>query len=114
MATALTFTVRAGRMLLLLGWTSIALLVALAVVPMWFPTRGPPGELSQTEVLVGFGIYCGLCLLVGAALKRHRSWARVFGALLSVLSLPFIPLGTLFGIAALVYLVRGWHEGPEI
>jgi hypothetical protein len=101
-------------MLLLLGWISIALLVAIAALPVWFPTRGVPDELSQAEVLLGFGIYCLLCLLIGTALKRHRPWARVSGAVLSVFSLPYFPFGTACGIATLVYLVRGWHEGPEI
>ena len=101
-------------MLSLLGWISLAVLVALVAASVSFPTRGLPGGLSDFEVLVGFAIYIGLCFLVGAALKRYRHWGRVSGAILSVVSLPYFPFGTLIGIFTLVYLVRGWNESPDI
>jgi hypothetical protein len=101
-------------MLLILGWVSVALWLALAFAPLWFPTRGPPAEITHVQVMMGFGAYCMLCLVVGAAIRRYKLWAKIGGVGISLLSLPYFPFGTLFGIAALVYLVRGWSERPEI
>ena len=99
----------------MLGWISVALLVVIAFVPVVpNPARAFSVHLSQFEVLLGFGIYCLLCLVVGAAVRRCRTWARFAGAGLSIFSLPYFPIGTFLGIAAIVYLVRGWRESSEI
>jgi hypothetical protein len=110
MTASLSQTVRAGRMLQLLGWATFALgIVSAAFFGSGSPEH-PPGALSTVGLLLACGLYGGTCLLIGAGLKRHEPWARFSGGGLSLVSLPFFPLGTLFGLAALAYIVRGWHE----
>jgi len=45
-------------------------------------------------------------LLVGWGLLKFRSWARILGIILSVLSLPGIPFGTALGIYGLWVLLN--------
>ena len=109
----LTSTVRAGRLLRLLGWISLG--VGLFVV-VAFPSTGTARSAigaSNGQLLLGFGAYGATCLVVGAALKREAAWARFAGAGVSFASLPYFPFGTLLGAAALFYLLRGWRDAPE-
>jgi hypothetical protein len=97
-------------MLQLLGWTCFGLGIVSAVFfGSGLPDR-PASALSTLGLLTACGLYGGTCLLVGAALKKHEPWARYSGGCLSLVSLPFFPFGTLLGLAALAYIVRGWHE----
>ena len=114
MAATLSLTVRAGRLLRLLGWITLVLGLVLAFL---FPSRQPTRLLTalpSAEVLVIFGAYGVACVIVGGALIKHTPWAKVAGTGLSIVSLPYFPFGTVLGLAALVYLVRGWREIPEI
>jgi hypothetical protein len=116
MPASLTSTVRAGRLLQLLGWISLALLL---LVLGFFPpapdlTWRASVRFTPFELLIGFLNYAVLCLVTGAAIRRYKPWAKVLGVGLSVISLPYFPFGTLLGVGTLAYLYRGWHELPEI
>jgi hypothetical protein len=54
------------------------------------------------SALVGFLVVWSLpCVIVGIGLLRRRSWARIGGIVVAVLSLAVIPFGTVFGVYAL-------------
>jgi hypothetical protein len=113
MTAVLTSTMRAGRVLRLLGW--VTLIVGLFVVfglPAGGSVRSAIGA-SSAQLLLGFGSYGATCLFVGAALKREEPWATFAGAGVSFVSLAYFPFGTLLGAATLVYLLRGWRDSPE-
>jgi hypothetical protein len=107
-------TIQAGRLLQILGWISIALLLVIVFV---FPARstGPTAErFTPFEMMIGFLNYSVLCLIAGGAIKRYRPWGKVLGVVLSVISLPYFPFGTLLGVWSLIYLHRGWADAPGI
>jgi len=54
------------------------------------------------SALVGFLVVWSLpCVIVGIGLLKRRSWARIGGIVVAVLSLAVIPFGTVFGVYAL-------------
>ena len=54
------------------------------------------------SALVGFLVIWSLpCVIVGIGLLKRRSWARIGGIVVAVLSLAVIPFGTVFGVYAL-------------
>jgi hypothetical protein len=114
MADFLPDSTRAGRMFQLLGLCSLVLLVAIVVL---FPSRSSPQQPEAVGDLVLFivvGCYATTCLLIGRALNRRGSRAKLPGIILAVVSLPLVPFGTLLGGAALIYLLRSRNERAEI
>lgn len=108
-------TEKAGRLLRLLGWISLSLTIVIGAAIL-IPTIDRGDELSSDSqvALVVAAVVTGVYLFVGAALKKHRPWARPVAAIVSLVSLLNVPLGTLIGGIALFYLVRGWREtSPE-
>ena len=51
----------------------------------------------------------GLCLAGGIGILKARSWGRTIGIVVAVLSLFWIPIGTVLGVLILIYLMR-----PEV
>ena len=113
MTAPLSPGVRAGRLLRLLGWVTLA--VGFVVV-FAFPSSSTARaaiSASNAELLMGFGIYGATCLVVGGALKREVPWAKFAGAGVSFVSLAYFPFGTVLGAAVLFYLLRAWRDAPE-
>ena len=100
-------TVKAGRLLFLLGAIALAgiLLVAGDILLYGQPTQDFVGELAIAFMSVA------LCFVVGAGVYEYRPWARILGVIISLLSLVHSALG-IIGLLALSYLVRGWREQP--
>ena len=51
----------------------------------------------------------GLCLAGGIGILKAKSWGRTIGIVVAVLSLFWIPIGTVIGVLVLIYLLR-----PEV
>ena len=78
-----------------------------------------PGPWASVVFLIGIDVFklgplfvlFGLAWLVfGGAIFSEASWARIFGVVLSVLTLWYLPFGTLISIVvliALVFFVKG-------
>ncbi|MFC4259847.1 hypothetical protein ACFOZ5_12475 [Marinobacter lacisalsi] len=116
----ITSTRKAGRFFILLGWLSLAVtgLVSVATI---LPMTGDGAErISAEEITILASLACVLLglstlyLWVGRALKTHRRWARIAGAVLAIFSLANIPLGTLIALVVLYYLHKGWYEAPPL
>lgn len=108
---SLTSTVRAGRLIQMFGWVN--LLFALAIGAMVAILGAAASEITvewDAFVFVWAGLVSLVYFLVGAAIKHHRTWAKIAGAALAVYCLLSVPIGTLIGVCVLVYLVRGWKE----
>ena len=59
----------------------------------------------------------GLCLAGGIGILQAKSWGRILGIVVAVLSLFWIPVGTVLGVLVLIYLtrpeVRAYFEGSH-
>src|SRR5262245_61549806 len=72
-----------------------------------------PGAPVGAAVLGSIGVFAAVFMavmsipgfLVGWGLLKFRSWARILGIILSVLSLPGVPVGTVLGIYGLWVLL---------
>lgn len=51
----------------------------------------------------------GLSLAAGVGILKAKSWGRIMGIVVAVLSLFWIPIGTVLGVLVLIYLMR-----PEV
>jgi len=94
-----------------MGWIYLVFVIGIgAAIAFWaFATNQP------TSLFAWVGFLClvalsVLYLLVGAGIKNYKHWAKVLGAVLSLLSILNFPIGTLLGILTLYYLVKGWNE----
>ena len=68
-----------------------------------------PGWFLGTGLLVAGGIIAALgalFLLLGWGLWRFRSWARMGAMVLAILSIPFVPIGTIAGGVILYVLLQ--------
>lgn len=111
MSKHLSATVKAGRLIRLLGWINLLLTVAIgAAIVLPYVVNNEPIQLSLWAVLTAAVLVSVLILFVGAGVKQNKTWAKVLGAVLSVLSLANIPIGTVVGAIALFYLAKGWGE----
>ena len=111
MTDSFSATVKAGRLIRMFGWVNLAftlaLIAAVGVSTMAESDFNPGWDwIVFAPALVLSLVY----LLVGAGIKSYKTWAKIAGAALAVLSLLIFPVGTLIGIFVLVYLVRGWKE----
>jgi len=59
----------------------------------------------------------GLSLAGGIGILKAKSWGRIISIVVAVLSLFWIPVGTVLGILVLIYLarteVRAYFEGSN-
>ena len=75
---------------------------------------GDPDSGVAVAILGATGLFATLILLVlsvpyficGWGLMKRRQWARIMGIILAAIALAKFPLGTIFGIYALVILFR--------
>lgn len=107
-------TVRAGRLLVLLGWIILVLtpvVAALGALPLL--AMGASPKLLITTFGGSFALGA-LYLIVGAGMKRHRPWAKYLALPLCAFSLTNVPIGTVIGAMVLFYLFRGWREQPSV
>ena len=111
MSESFSSTVKAGRLIRMFGWVNLlfTLLIAAAAAIYSIAESAPIPDwdwlIFAPSILVSV-----VFLLVGAGVKSYRTWAKIAGAALAVICLLYIPIGTLIGIAALVYLAQGWKE----
>src|SRR5689334_22359793 len=113
MTSPLPYTVKAGRLVRLMGWITLAILLlvgAAILIPSFQKDYPLPRELIVPGAVAIF--VTAMYLVIGAGLKRFRPWARVAAVALSVLSLFNFPLGTIMGAFTLFYLFKGWREVP--
>lgn len=111
----LSSTVKAGRLLRLLGWITLTftlIIGAAIVIPAL--AKGEPFSQKAVVALTVAVMVAGAYLVVGAGVKQYQPWARVAGLLTSLLSLANVPVGSIIGAMALFHLVRGWREQPGV
>ncbi|MFC1932615.1 hypothetical protein ACFLXU_03160 [Chloroflexota bacterium] len=79
---------------------------------------GPANVGSIFGMSIGiFVLLCGagLSLAGGIGILQAKSWGRIIGIVVAVLSLFWIPVGTVLGVLVLIYLakpeVREYFEG---
>ncbi len=68
--------------------------------PLGIAVLGITGATLTTILLILAVPY----IICGWGMLKLRSWSRIFGIILAVISLVHIPLGTIFGIYALIIL----------
>jgi hypothetical protein len=111
----LSYTVRAGRLLRLLGWITLALAVILgAAIAIPILAKGGPFPQDAPLALAGAVAVVVIYLVVGSGLKKYNQWAKVVGIIVSLLSMANVPIGTIIGALVLYYLIRGWREQPNV
>ncbi len=111
MSTPLSPTVKAGNLLRLLGWITLGyvILTDSAVALIFFAQSMP----IDNYILALFAVTLLLCyaiLEIGAAVKRNERWAKIVGFGVSFISMVWVPVGTLIGVNAIVYLAKGWRD----
>jgi len=112
-AVPLSFTVRAGRLLRLLGWLTLALTLLIgAAIAIPIIAKGDPFPRDAIFAFATAAAVVAIYLVVGAGVKNYRPWAKVVALVISVLSLANVPIGTIIGAVAIFYLLRGWREQP--
>jgi hypothetical protein len=112
---SLSSTVRAGRLLRLLGWITLALTLILgaAIATPTF-TNGDQFPQNAVFALMGAVAVVVVYLVVGSGVKKYQPWAKVGGIAIALLSLANVPIGTIIGALILYHLVRGWREQPRV
>lgn len=111
MSVSFSSTVKAGRLLRLMGWINLVFIISIAAA-IAIPAYAQSQPIA-VPIWIVFFCAVGLSvfyLFVGAGVKSHKPWAKVAAVVLSVLALFNFPVGTLIGIAILYYLVKGWNE----
>ena len=108
-------TVRAGRLLRLLGWLTLIFVVTVGA-SIAIPTivRGDPFPQEAILGLVVAFLVVVAYFVVGDGVKKYRPWAKIAGVVVSLLSLASVPIGTVIGAIILFYLIRGWREQPGV
>ena len=89
----------------------------VAIATFSFPEAlGFDHDPANVGSIVGhsFGIIvllccAGLSLAAGVGILKAKSWGRILGIVVAVLSLFWIPIGTVLGVLVLIYLTR-----PEV
>jgi len=104
---------RSDGLVLIAIWeflTAAPLFIAIVAISMFaFPSvisNGGVGGIFGLSVAMLF-VLPFFCLAVGAGvgLLLRREWGRVLAIIHSALSLFFVPIGTIIGVLAIVYLV---------
>lgn len=106
---------KAGRILRLMAWLNVVLFVGI-IGAIAIPTLsdGESGALFSLMLLsIAALAFTVLYLITGSAIKRGESWGKITGAIIAVVSLFNVPLGTICGALILFYLQRGWREISE-
>jgi hypothetical protein len=115
MIESLSSTVKAGRLIRLLGWVNLifTIIIGTAIV-LPYVAKNEPIQFSLWALLAGVVFVSLAILVVGAGVKKNKAWAKVLGAIVSVLSLANIPIGTIVGAIAIFYLAKDWSDNDRI
>lgn len=110
--------VKTSRILLLIyGWLQIivgaGLLLLFLLLSFFIGISGEEGAIFGSLVFSGFGfiiaIFVGgmgiVDLLAARGLSQGKDWGRILSIVLAVFMLTNFPLGTVFGILILIYLL---------
>jgi hypothetical protein len=98
-------------MLRLLGWINLTFAIVIAAVILIPSLHGGQLPTVSTAALIAASIALPVgYLVVGSGLKRGAPWARAAGIVVALLSLLDLPIGTVIGLIALIYLVRSLNE----
>jgi hypothetical protein len=98
---------RAARIfyvLSVLGLIATVLFVVLAL------SSGSLGVRSVIRVLL-YAVLSGVAWVIGKGIDAQKVWAKWLGIALGILELFNFPIGTIIGIAILVYLQRAMKAG---
>lgn len=105
--------VKAGRMLRLLGWLYLVMIAAVVlayIILLIHNGTAPAGGIfgKWGPQCAALAVLMVVNFIVGARLKRAGTKGNVLAAWASAIaSLIIVPIGTLFGLIAIVYLVQG-------
>jgi hypothetical protein len=88
----------------------IVAVLNLLAIPLAFVAYRGQGALPAVAAVVGI-VFAGLAFVTARGIENQRRWAKWLGIALAVLSLPRIPIGTIIGIATLVYINRASKAG---
>ena len=107
---------KAGRLLRLMGWLSLIGVVGIAaavLIPV-IVSDGKSEGLFTIIVIAALALIIPILYLnTGTAIKKGKKWGKVTGAVIAAVSLLNLPIGTVFGVATLFYLKKGWNETDE-
>ena len=85
----------------------LATMTALLAFGLAVADRAVPPLLP---IIVNF-ILAGACVVIGSGIDKQRRWALWLGYAVAVLELLNVPIGTVIGIALIVYLYRASKAG---
>jgi hypothetical protein len=97
---ALVLLAACAVVVLVAGLAAAPLMDAAEELPVWI-LAGLPGGIALFVALLGI-----LDIAFGAALLKHRPWARVPAMVLAVFKLFSLPIGTAIGVYTLWVLTR--------
>ncbi|MFC2058632.1 hypothetical protein ACFLTS_03175 [Chloroflexota bacterium] len=112
---------RPDQLLLVAIWlffSAFLYFIGVAAIAVFsFPEAAGYGDASANAGSIfghSIGIFVLLCcgglsLAGGIGVLKAKSWARIIGIVVAVLSLFWVPVGTVLGVLALMYLIR-----PEV
>jgi hypothetical protein len=106
----------------LIGIAAIATFALPGALGYYGPVHiGPPiypdiGAIFGLSIAIFVLLCCfGLCLAGGIGVLKAKSWGRIISIIVAILSLFWIPVGTVIGVLVLIYLtrseVRAYFEG---
>lgn len=111
MSQKLSPTMKAGNLLRLLGWITLGyVILANSAVALILLAQSLPIEGYILGIFVLAILLCLAILQIGAAVKRNERWAKIAGFAVSIVSLIWVPLGTLIGFNVMLYLAKGWGD----
>jgi len=96
---------RAGRI-----FRVVAILVVLGTVLQSVLILTGGGSLRPMILLFNL-VLAAVSWVTAGGIEEQKSWARWVGVVLGLLELVNVPIGTVIGIAILVYLVRASKAG---
>ena len=101
--------------LYLLGVVGIAAFSLPEAVNPDYGTTEVGSIIGQSIGILVLLCCAGLCVAAGVGILKAESWGRILGIVVAVLSLFWIPIGTILGVLVLIYLtrseVREYFEG---
>ncbi|WP_462172216.1 hypothetical protein [Pseudoalteromonas xiamenensis] len=107
---------KAGRLMRLMGWlVSIAAIGIFAAIAIPMYAEGKMDSASIGILLLSLLVFAIplLYFKAGSAIKQGKKWGKVTGLIVATISLLNLPIGTIFGLATLYYLKKGWNEVSE-
>lgn len=115
MNESLSSTVKAGRLIRMFGWVNLIFTIGIGAAVIISSLAESQSILAWDWIVFAPAILVSIVyLLVGAGVKNYKTWAKFVGAGLALVSLFYVPIGTLIGIFVLVYLARGWKEPTPV